>query len=713
MKLTTQDVATKHNKTDRAIQISANRASQKSLKYIMIDGECYYFFYKNGLGRGGKTLYFVSANETSATAEHFAQNQQIGDNDDGDYEDRNKEAQGREYIDSRTQCDTDTRECQPQSGKPSAHGGSTSGQTLARGKQTSQSHDHNAERTAQGVCRTTASTSVGLSHGNLNIYNSVSAGSLSRNSNSQKTKQVERPIKIKDLENMTRVKAVNEFNGCPRGFKKTLWAEQIAKKYEVTTKTLYEWAKTLKNDEVVVKDENLNLDFRAKFKSNSFDIKALEWAVAFWIHNPLASKTRIFEELEKKTMETGWRIGSYKSFARLLSSPEVKIMLKRTMEGSRGIRNDIAPFLLRDLNLYDSMELICGDQLVFDFKVYDPDGVIVNPNGYVWIDMGSGAIIGVDIVLGKYNKYSIGRALKGAMRFGVPDAIYTDNGKPELSNYITEVRSQLGGILFKDFDDLDPRIVHKKAKPANSRAKPIENIFNHVQTWMRDEIIAEKGGSGYHKRGANKKELVKEYMKDLLLSYEEFIHYFSRAVQKWNEHYNQSRKIVPIEAFITKLQASNRSRFDEATLEYIFAPRKMLKVRNSWVQTTIDGEKRTYSHPLLARYVGKSVEVRLQEKNPYSVSIIDPSKNEFICEAELVERIDPRDDAIVRATMVKNEMVVKAIDKSFGYYKELYKPNYRLGAYSHVANKAKTKKEEVKKQVKKVGMSNEELLKAM
>lgn len=553
-----------------------------------------------------------------------------------------------------------------------------------------------------------------------------------RNSYQKATKEVERPlsqeaqraltlspkggsvkVKIKDLENMTRVKAVNEFLACPRGFKKTLWAEGIAKKYEVTVKTLYEWAKTLKNDEIVVKDENLSLDFRAKFRSSSFDIKALEWSVAFWIHNPLASKTRIFEELKKQAAQAGWSIGSYQSFARLLSLPEVKIMLKRTIEGSRGIRNEIAPFVMRDLNLYDSMELICGDQLVFDFKVYDPDGVIINPNGYVWIDMSSGAIIGVDVVFGKYNKYSIGRALKMALSFGVPDAIYTDNGKPELSHYITEIRSQLSGILFKDFDELDPRIVHKKAKPANSRAKPIENIFNHVQRWMRDEIIAEKGGSGYHKREASKKELIQEYMKDLLLSYEEFIHYFSRAVKKWNEHYNQSRKIVPIEAFITKLQASNRSRFDEATLEHIFAPRKMLKVRNSWVQTTIDKEKRTYSHPLLARYVGEYVEVRLQEKNPYSVSIVDPRKNEFICEAELVERIDPRDDALIKATIAKNEKVVEAINSAFAYYKELYKPNYKINAYSHVANRAKTKKEEVKKQVKKIGMSNEELLKAM
>lgn len=346
MTLTTRDLAIRHKKTERAIRISAQRALKKDLNYILLDGEHYYFFYENGLGRGGQQIRFVKADETSATAEHFALTNLQGDNNDeyGRDEGGNQTPTGRECAVSWTQCDTDTREC-----------------ILASGKQTAESHDDTPKRAAQSVCKPTATIGVGVSHDSLNIYNSVGARGLSRTVFDEKTKQVERPIKIKDLENMNRVKAVNELNGCPRGFRKTLWAEQIAKKYGVTAKTLYEWAKTLKNDEIVIKDDEMNLDFRAKFKSNSFDIKALEWSVAFWVHNPLASKTRIFEELEAKSVETGWKIGSYKSFARLLDSPEVKIMLKRTIEGSRGIRNDIAPFALRDLNLYDSMELVCGD----------------------------------------------------------------------------------------------------------------------------------------------------------------------------------------------------------------------------------------------------------------------------------------------------------------------------------------------------------------
>ena len=139
-------------------------------------------------------------------------------------------------------------------------------------------------------------------------------------------------------------------------------------------------------------------------------------------------------------------------------------MLLRATAGDRGVRNEIASHIIRDLNCYESMELVCGDQIVFDFDAIGPDGEALNPNAYVWIDMGSGAIIGIDMTFGKYNRLSVGRSLKSALRFGMADAIYTDNGKPELSSYIEQVRSQLSGIKFRDFDDLAPNMIHKKSK---------------------------------------------------------------------------------------------------------------------------------------------------------------------------------------------------------------------------------------------------------
>ena len=56
-------------------------------------------------------------------------------------------------------------------------------------------------------------------------------------------------IKVNELENMQKIKAVNELRNFPRGFSKTLWGQNIAKKYGVSLKTLYAWAKVIESEE--------------------------------------------------------------------------------------------------------------------------------------------------------------------------------------------------------------------------------------------------------------------------------------------------------------------------------------------------------------------------------------------------------------------------------------------------------------------------------
>lgn len=519
---------------------------------------------------------------------------------------------------------------------------------------------------------------------------------------------------IKELEHMQKIMAINELNSCPLGFKKTLWGKEVAKKYDVSLKTLYEWAKFFKNSDICVKDEKKDIYFRAKFNTSSFDINALEWALSFMLNHPLCTKVKAYEELCNEAYKNSWKIGSYKSFARQMDKSEIKAMLLKASCGDRGVRNEIAPFVRRDLNLYDSLEMICGDQIVFDFDVITSQQKRINPNAFVWIDMGSGAIIGADIVLGKYNKFSVARAMKMALGFGVPDSIYTDNGKPELSNYIKGVVSQLSGIELRDFNEFDPRLIHKKAKPANSRAKPIENIFNHAQRWMREEIFTKKGGVSYHKDNHQKAEIMKKYMKENPLNYDEFICFFANAVKKHNEHYNSERKIVPIKAFISKLESGNKARFDDKTLEYIFSDRREIKVRNSSVKISINKQSYVYSSSALSKFNDEIVEVRVRENDFNSVSIVDIAKNKIICEAYLNEKIDPRDYKALSEKIAENEKVVKAVNEAFRYYKNLTRPIYKINpAYTNMANENSVKLKNSKKLKNKITMSEKELKEAM
>ena len=724
--------------TDRAIQKSILKSSLQDKKFCIVKSNLLNFTYTDGVGRGGKTLQ-IWIDDNLINDENGEISQQSAPapicNDGHDkikgINNENKDGGQREQVlrqaqvfaggqDSGQRYECDARFCKNTSysvGYERGEGGRRADvaakfyQGRQKVAQNRQSLEH--EAVDENNAAFTDSDSNINKGSDAFIYVPQNERSEAEQNERSEAEQNAPSLKIKDIEKMNKLKAVNELKSCPAGMSKTLWGKGVAAKYEVSLKTLYSWAKLFKQSEVEVRNDELSIDFKAKFKSSSFEMSALEWAVGFMLHNPLASKRFAYEQLQSYAKDNALKIGSYQSFARLTAAPEIKAMLLRASCGDRGVRNEWAMHIIRDLNCYESMEMICGDQIVFDFDAVGPGGEVINPNAYVWIDMGSGAIIGIDIVLGKYNRLSVGNSLKMALRFGIPDAIYTDNGKPELSEYIAGVRSQLGGIKFRDFDDLAPNLLHKKAKVRNSRAKPIENIFNHVQRHMGETVIVERGGAGYHKDGDRQSEIVAKYMKQNPLNFTDFISYFERAVRWWNEHYNASRKIYPLKSFLDKLEAKPRAVFDETTLEYIFSERRSIRVRNSCIALSVMGQRRTYSHPALCKLVGQNVEVRINRGEVESVFVVDMKNNRPICEAHLIDRIDPRDHAALSAQLAKNEAVVSAVRQAFGYYANLYKRPNTISSYASTAFEVEAQRQNSRRLHSKIAMSNEELLAAM
>ena len=90
--------------------------------------------------------------------------------------------------------------------------------------------------------------------------------------------------------------------------------------------------------------------------------------------------------------------------------------------------------------------VLCGDQKIFDYTIYDPQvDEVINPNGYLWMDCSSRMINGVWLEFGHYNSYTVGHSLRGALDWGNPDEIYTDWGKPEGSKHISSILAALNG----------------------------------------------------------------------------------------------------------------------------------------------------------------------------------------------------------------------------------------------------------------------------
>jgi len=143
--------------------------------------------------------------------------------------------------------------------------------------------------------------------------------------------------------------------------------------------------------------------------------------------------------------------------------------------------------------------IICGDQKIIDYLCYDPetDRYLVL-NAYIWMDCASRFINGAWIELGHYNSFTVGYSLREALRWGIPDQIFTDWGKAEGSKHIQHILSSINEITqpgtWSDFSN-NYCIEHKKAQPLKPWKKPVESIMNQIDLLLEKQFLP-----GYRKR---------------------------------------------------------------------------------------------------------------------------------------------------------------------------------------------------------------------
>jgi hypothetical protein len=298
------------------------------------------------------------------------------------------------------------------------------------------------------------------------------------------TKEVE--ILINAGLDVTRAQAVREAFAVPAGMDKKSHYEIVARKYGKTVASLYRWMALATAKAPSVSQCNDVQVGGVKIKTNAFDSIAIEWAIGFKLNHLNSTVGEVYTALKAEATKQDWRIGSEKRLYAIFSQSDVKLIIKAKAEGQRSIKNSAVAYTRRKFDSWDALELVVGDQIVADYDVINPDtGNAVTPELYVFADMRSRKIIGVSVKLGKYNSRLIAQAFKQVCEIGIPQGVYTDNGKPELSKYFLRVQAQVKGIdiiggnsveLASDEDELQEleldrhKIGHVKAGVKNSRA---------------------------------------------------------------------------------------------------------------------------------------------------------------------------------------------------------------------------------------------------
>jgi hypothetical protein len=204
----------------------------------------------------------------------------------------------------------------------------------------------------------------------------------------------------------------------------------------------------------------------------------------------------------------------------------------------------------------DPLEDICGDQQPWDIWVVDEEtGEPFRPESYQWQDLRTRIIYGAAPAK-RYDSQLMGLALRvGVKFFGLFRNIYTDNGRPELSNYIKALVKEIGVSSVSahetidyplDLSGIDAEEVccdvkvgrHTRAIAYNGKAKMVEATHKALRQIMIDVFKA----PGYVKSLTDSKEIQDIDQKELqrlakegkLWTWREFVINYYDAVAYYN-----------------------------------------------------------------------------------------------------------------------------------------------------------------------------------
>lgn len=464
------------------------------------------------------------------------------------------------------------------------------------------------------------------------------------------------PAQLRDGRTRTRLGALVRLKERPPRVGKVEWMKRVARETGIGFSTLSRWAREERQGKAAGARAPLRVAVSSRagavgvaLRSSSFTPAAIEYGISLLMRNPRLGIRDSYLELSNKAAQAGWEIGSEASWYRVVRQVPPAVRSVAT-GGRRALEALVTPPVLRDFSAYHVHEMLVGDQHIFDYIVLDDDGNPVRPEIFAWGDFRSRYFSGLWPVLGPYDKWSVGFALREACRWGIPKNLYNDNGKPERSHYMATLRQQLSGYTaFRRWgkDDVGQHF----ARPRNAQAKPIESWFFHAV----ERPLMQKDIPGYARRDGDEKtnDMIQELLRDAtrkkkLWHFRDFFEVFLGVLDRWHRHRMSEAGIVPREEFLAGIAEAPLVRLTDRTLDFLIFPSESRLVRDSSVRLKLPGwGVCTWYAPelsaLCARGRRQRVEVKYNPYDPATAYVLDKESSELICIAERWEKIDPKD----------------------------------------------------------------------
>ncbi|MCL1812255.1 MAG: hypothetical protein FWG29_01895 [Treponema sp.] len=510
-------------------------------------------------------------------------------------------------------------------------------------------------------------------------------------------------MKATERKHLVKVKVYEEWIRRPSGLQRFRAEEQIAEKFSLSVSTVRRYVQDI--DEHGYQPPERPRQGR---KVYAWDTEALVLLKAFYLSIRRDAGHCTMRNAYNKTVqaarEKGLKVGSEQSAYTHLRDVH-SLLITYASGGSRALDNIF--YIARDLSLLAPMQVIVGDQHVFDYWV-DYNGTYIRPQCYLWLDMRTRLVYGIDFEPGAYNHRTVARSLKmGIIRFGKFGSTYNDNGAAERSARIDHLVNALQtyGMSCQDSADLyrtqngeyavedvqgdvvaavpnlkEWRREHRRmfARVKNAKAKPVERFFQTMEVLLSDMVlpgyVRDIAATAAEDEEAGRR-LAWQKERGFILSYDEFIGKVKDAIVRYENRNHAGLKRSPLDElrYAQEKEGWEPSWLDPNDVRHIFleSDKRIVKgnrVRISdrnYVGPELTAAMLRENRSNLAGLSGLKVEVFHDPDDPDAGAwAVDPRNGETIYLTP-EERINPFNSEEVALQLASKRSNMRAVSSSF------------------------------------------------
>lgn len=523
-----------------------------------------------------------------------------------------------------------------------------------------------------------------------------------------------------DLKQQLKIKVYEEWIRRPVGIPRFQAEENIAKKFSLSVSSVRRYIRGI--EEFGYQPPARRRQGRKVF---AWDEEALVLLKAFYLSMRRDAGHCTMRNAYNKTVqaarEKGLKVGSEQSAYTHLRDIH-SLLVTYASGGSRALDNVF--YIARDLSRLAPMQVIVGDQHVFDYWV-EHNGKYVRPQCYLWLDMRTRLVYGIDFEPGAYNYRNVARALKmGIVRFGKFGSTYNDNGSAERSARIDHLVSALQtyGMAYQDsaclyrtqsgefvVEDSQGEAVaavpnqkewqkeHRRmfAQVKNAKAKPVERFFQTLEVLLSDMVlpgyVRDITATAPEDEEAGRR-LAWQKERGYILSYEEFIGKVKDAVVRYENRNHAGLKRSPLDELrhAQEKEGWEPEWLDRNDITHIFLEKDKRTVKGNririadrnYVGPDLTQEMIRENRHNLAGLSGLKVEVFYDPDDPAAGAwAVDPRNGETVYLTP-EDRIDPFNSEELEQHLESKRGNMRAVSASFREVtaaagKVLASPEYR------------------------------------